>query len=376
MVTLFLAGDVMTGRGIDQILPHPSEPEIFEDDIKFAPAYIMLAENANGPMPCRVPFEYVWGDALHELERQRPDARIVNLETAVTALGKPEPKGINYRMNPANGGVLAAAKLDCCVIANNHILDWGERGLLDTLRVLESVGILTAGAGLNLSEASEPAIINVSPSGRVLVFGLGAECSGIPPFWEAGTHTPGIRLLPDFSDETAQGLASQILPQKRPGDIVVLSIHWGSNWGYSIPAAHEAFARALIDEGACDILHGHSSHHARPMEVYKGKLILYGCGDFINDYEGISGHEDYRGDLAPMYLAEIDEEDGILQKLTIVLFQMHRFRLRYANETDVLWFQKRMNHCSQQLGVRLTLNGDASLSLAGSQHEHPRRKLR
>ncbi|MGA7325694.1 MAG: CapA family protein [Rhodomicrobium sp.] len=376
MVTLFLAGDVMTGRGIDQILPHPGEPEIYEDDIKFAPSYIMLAERANGPIPSPVPFEYVWGNALKELDRRQPDARIVNLETAVTAAGKPEPKGINYRMNPANLPALSAAKLDCCVIANNHILDWGELGLLDTLSAVGSAGILTAGAGHDLREASQPAIIQVGPPRRVLVFGLGSECSGTPPYWAAETHTPGLHFLPDFSIETAQALASEILPLKQLGDIIVLSIHWGSNWGYVIPEAHQAFARALIDEGACDILHGHSSHHARPMEVYKGRLILYGCGDFINDYEGISGHEEYRGDLVPMYLAEIDEEDGFLEKLTIVLFQMHRFRLRYASESDVLWFQKRMNDCNQHFGLRLIHTADASLSVAGRRHEHQRRKIR
>jgi poly-gamma-glutamate capsule biosynthesis protein CapA/YwtB (metallophosphatase superfamily) len=73
------------------------------------------------------------------------------------------------------------------------------------------------------------------------------------------------------------------------GDIVVASIHWGGNWGYRIPSAHIAFAHALIDKSQVDVIHGHSSHHPIGLEVYKGKLVIYGCGDFINDYEGISG---------------------------------------------------------------------------------------
>jgi poly-gamma-glutamate synthesis protein (capsule biosynthesis protein) len=229
------------------------------------------------------------------------------------------------------------------VLSNNHVLDWGVGGLLDTLEAVRGAGILTAGAGRNLAEASTPAIIQVAPSCRVLVFGLGLDTSGIPPFWAATQHRPGVNFLCDLSQETAQALASEVLSRRQPGDIAVISIHWGSNWGYHIVPEQEDFARTLIDLGACDILHGHSSHHTRAIEIYRRKLILYGCGDFINDYEGIRGHEELRGDLLPMYLANIDECDGTLDTLEIILFKMRRFRLRRAPRQDVQWFQSRMN---------------------------------
>jgi len=305
----------MTGRGIDQILPHPCDPQIYEGHLRSALDYAGLAEAAHGAIRRPVSFDYIWGGALAELDQRKPHARIVNLETAVTENGKPEPKGINYRMNPANVPVLTAAGIDCCVLSNNHVLDWGEAGLLDTLAAVKGAGILTAGAGCNLGQASRPAIIEAGPSSRILVFGLGLENSGIPGRWAAGADRAGVRLLPDLSHETAQGLAAEVLAQKQPGDIVVLSIHWGSNWGYKITAAQKAFAHTVIDPGACDIVHGHSSHHARPIEIYRQKLILYGCGDFIDDYEGIPGYEEYRGDLAPMYLPELNEANGTLSVL-------------------------------------------------------------
>ena len=84
---------------------------------------------------------------------------------------------------------------------------------------------------------------------------------------------------------------------ERPGDVFVVSLHWGGNWGYGIPPAQADFAHALIDEAGVDVVWGHSSHHAKGIEVYHGKLVLYGAGDLINDYEGIAGHEEFRGDL-------------------------------------------------------------------------------
>lgn len=363
MIKLFLAGDVMTGRGIDQILPYPCEPAIYENNLRSALDYVALAERAGGIIRRPAGFDYIWGAALGELSRRKPHVRIVNLETAATTSGTPEPKGINYRMNPANIPVLAIAEIDCCVLSNNHVRDWGEAGLIDTLQTPKGAGILTAGAGRNLAEASQPAIVKVKPHHRVLVFGFGLQSSGIPGHWAAAADHAGVRLLPDLSKEAAEMLASEVLSQKQPGDIVVLSVHWGSNWGYEVTSSHQAFAHAVIDLGACDILHGHSSHHARPVEIYKGKLILYGCGDFINDYEGISGFEEFRDDLTAMYLPGVDEANGRLSSLTIILFQIQLFSLHHASLHDVQWFQSGLNRISRDFGTRFLLNRDATVGL-------------
>ena len=122
LLNLFLCGDVMTGRAIDQILPHPGNPQLHEPYIRDAHDYVRLAEPTNGPVKRPVQFDYPWGDALAELERVMPDVRVINLETAITVSDRYRPKGINYRMHPENIGCLMAAGVDCCALANNHVL--------------------------------------------------------------------------------------------------------------------------------------------------------------------------------------------------------------------------------------------------------------
>jgi poly-gamma-glutamate capsule biosynthesis protein CapA/YwtB (metallophosphatase superfamily) len=185
-LALFLCGDVMLGRGIDQILPHPGDPLLREPYVGSAKHYVQLAEQANGPIPAPVDFSYVWGDALDELRRAAPQARIVNLETSLTKGRDYAPRGINYRMNPENIACLTAAGVDCCVLANNHVLDFGAAGLCETLEVLKRACIPSAGAGRDAAEARAPSVIEVRNGVRVLVFAFGCSSSGISPEWAAG----------------------------------------------------------------------------------------------------------------------------------------------------------------------------------------------
>jgi len=172
-VRLFLCGDVMLGRGVDQVLAHPSDPTLHEAFVHSALDYVHLAEAANGATPRAVAPDYVWGDALTELDRAKPQARIINLETSVTKSDAYFPKGINYRMNPENVGVLSPALIDCCVLANNHVLDFGREGLIETIETLHRAGLRTAGAGRDASEAAAPAVIDLPDAGRVLIFAFG-----------------------------------------------------------------------------------------------------------------------------------------------------------------------------------------------------------
>ena len=280
--TLFLCGDVMTGRGLDQVLPHPGDPVLHEGYATSARDYVALAEKANGPIPRPVEFGYIWGDALAEWARIAPDLRIVNLETAVTTRDEwQRGKGIHYRMHPANVPCLTAAGIDCCVLANNHALDWGEAGLVETLETLRRSGLQYVGAGRDQAEAAAPAVLPTA-HGRVLVFSFGVASSGIPLGWAAGRGRPGVNLLPDLSRTTLQRIAARVNAIKRPADTVVASIHWGGNWGYAIPPGHRPFAHGLIDQCEVDAVHGHSSHHPLGIEVYRDRPILYGCGDFLN----------------------------------------------------------------------------------------------
>jgi poly-gamma-glutamate synthesis protein (capsule biosynthesis protein) len=362
---LFLCGDVMLGRGIDQILRHPSEPRLYEPQADSALTYVLLAEvGGNRRIPRLVAPTYVWGDSLAVLRDEKPAARIINLETAITTSDDYAMKGINYRMHPGNIDCLTAARIDGCVLANNHVLDWGRGGLLETLATLRRAGIRYAGAGHDAAEAAAPAILPVAGGGRLLIFGFAAITSGVPREWAAEAARPGVNLLPDLSAETAARLAETARTQRRPGDLLIASVHWGGNWGYDIPDTQRAFAHALVD-GGFDIVHGHSSHHAKGIEVYREKLILYGCGDFINDYEGISGYEEFRGDLAVMYLPRLDGADGRLLSLDMVPMRMRQFRLRRPSGEDATWLYETLARESAQLGARLHPGADGRFSIGG-----------
>src|SRR5262245_57535258 len=182
----------MTGRGVDQILGRPSSPEIHEVSVRDARNYVGLAERASGPIPRSVSPAYIWGDALAELERAAPDARIVNLEVSVTSSAESwKDKGITYRMHPANVACLTAARISVCALANNHVLDYSHSGLAETLDTLAAAGLKTAGAGRNVAEAQRPAVVEGPGGGRVIVFALGSETSGIPPDWAATDERSG-----------------------------------------------------------------------------------------------------------------------------------------------------------------------------------------
>jgi poly-gamma-glutamate capsule biosynthesis protein CapA/YwtB (metallophosphatase superfamily) len=257
-IKIFMCGDIMTGRGIDQVLPHLSDPLIHESYLKNARGYVTLAEAANGPIRQPVSFGYIWGDALAELKRAAPDVSLINLETSITASNDFwKGKGIHYRMNPQNIASLTAANIDVCALANNHVLDWG----------------------------------------------------------------------------------------------------------YHIPRRQTEFAHRLIDDGGVDIVHGHSSHHVKAIEVYKSKLILYGCGDFLNDYEGISGYEEFRADLSLMYFATLDVSTGNLLDLQMAAMQIRRFQIQRASQADTRWLGETLNREGRPFGTRVIMHTNSHLAL-------------
>jgi poly-gamma-glutamate capsule biosynthesis protein CapA/YwtB (metallophosphatase superfamily) len=363
-VTLCVAGDVMTGRGIDQVLPHPGDPAIFEHYSRSALDYVQLAERVNGPIPRPVDFAWIWGEALDLLDAAGPDVRIVNLETAVTRHGSPWPrKGIQYRMHPANVPCLAAAGIDCCVLANNHVLDWGYAGFDETLASLAQAGLSIAGAGTNLAAAQAPAVLDLPGQGRVLVFAAGLHSSGIPMAWAARPDGAGVHLLPDLTEHSLRDMARLVQEHRQPGDTVVVSLHWGGNWGYAIPEEHTRFARALIDTAGVDLVHGHSSHHPLGIEVYRGRPILYGCGDLIDDYEGISGYEQYRTELALLYLVTLAHPGGELVALEMVPLRRHRFRLVRASPEAIDWLGSRLDRECRLHGARVAQSERETLLL-------------
>jgi poly-gamma-glutamate capsule biosynthesis protein CapA/YwtB (metallophosphatase superfamily) len=266
-------------------------------------------------------------------------------------------------MHPANVSCLTAAGIDCCTLANNHVLDWGREGLVETLATLRGAGLATAGAGETAAEATAPAVLATRGPGRVLVWAWGSTTSGIPLAWGAGRERPGVALLPDLSAATARRLGAAIRRRRRPEDLVVVSIHWGGNWGYDVPDEQRELAHALIEEGEVDLVHGHSSHHAKGIEVFRGRPILYGCGDFVNDYEGIGGHERYRSELVLGYLVTMDSTTHRLVALEMLPFHRRRFRLTRAAPDEIRWLREVLDRESGALGAGVDAGSEGRLVL-------------
>jgi poly-gamma-glutamate capsule biosynthesis protein CapA/YwtB (metallophosphatase superfamily) len=355
VLEVMLGGDVMTGRGIDQILAFPAGPELFEEYIRDARDYVALAEQKHGAIPRSVPFDYPWGDALADL--RGADVRIVNLETSVTSSGEAWPgKGINYRMAPRNVGCLTAAGLDLVSLANNHVLDWGRQGLVETLETLQRAHVRTAGAGRNLEEAEDVAVCAARGGRRVLLLAVSEPGSGVPFSWEATAGVPGVVVLRALDDDAASAVARRAERVRRSGDVVIVSIHWGTNWGYEVEPAYVQFAHALIEHGV-DVVFGHSSHHPRPIEIHRGKPIFYGCGDLLNDYEGIARYRAWRQDLVLLYRLRFGHERSDIE-LQLRPLMIRKMRLEHASEADAGWLMEALGGCSRPFGTEIFKRAD------------------
>jgi poly-gamma-glutamate capsule biosynthesis protein CapA/YwtB (metallophosphatase superfamily) len=246
---LLLVGDVMIGRVVNETL--------------------------RGVAP-----GYPWGDTKYLFRES--DWRACNLECVISDLGTPwsaTPKVFHFRSDAKNVAVLKEAGIDAVSLANNHTLDFGYAAMNQMLELLDHAGIGHAGAGPNLGASTQPAICDVKGTKIGLV-----AFTDNQPEWEAGSDRAGVFYLPiDADDERARLLLRTVHEAKRAVDILVVSAHWGPNWGYAPLAGHVKFGRHLIDAGA-DIVFGHSAHVFQGIELYKGRPILYCTGNYVDDY--------------------------------------------------------------------------------------------
>jgi poly-gamma-glutamate synthesis protein (capsule biosynthesis protein) len=355
-IRLALCGDVMLGRGIDQILPHPGDPTLYGPYADNAKGYVRLAERKHGPIPATRGFDYVWGDALAEFEAFAPDLRLINLETAITAQGKPWPrKPIQYRMNPQNIDVLRCAKIDFCSLANNHIMDWGYVSMGQTAKTLATAGIAWAGCGRNRARAAAPSILTVSGKGRAIVVSLTTPSGHAPAQWAADAERPGVNFVETNGrglDEIKQSVAGM----KSPGDILIASIHAGRNFGHDIEPAERRVFHRLIDELGFDLIHCHSSHHVKAIELHAGRPILYGTGDVINDYEGITpsaSEASYCPDFGTIAFARFSAATGACSELFLRATRLRRLRVQRADADETATVCTILNRESAQFGTRI-----------------------
>lgn len=239
----------------------------------------MLGRGVNEALK-KAPPVYPWGDTLPILARA--DWRLANLECALSDRGEPwtaTPKIFHFRSDLKNIEVLKAAQIDAVSLANNHVLDYGERALRDTLGVLGENNIGFAGAGADEPAAKRPFLM----TRHGMKLGLVAFTDN-EPAWAATAKTPGVFYAPaELTAPPTQKLLELVRQLRAAVEVLIVSAHWGSNWGYYPEAGQPALARALIDAGA-DIVYGHSAHVFRGLEIYRRKLIIYSAGDFLDDY--------------------------------------------------------------------------------------------
>jgi poly-gamma-glutamate synthesis protein (capsule biosynthesis protein) len=164
-----------------------------------------------------------------------------------------------------------------------------------------------------------------------------------------------VAFIDDVSPQNAAVVAAHIDRHRQGDDVVIVSLHWGANWGYELSPQERAFAQSLIVEAGADIVHGHSSHHPKGIEIHRGKPIFYGCGDFLNDYEGISGYESYRGDLSLLYLVTLSRSQRACQGAEMLPFRIRRFRLETATAEEANWLRQRMDRECRRFGGGVTL---------------------
>lgn len=283
-----------------------------------------------------MPFISIWGNLLPLIKKN--DLNIINLETALTHSAAIVPKVFNFKADPYKADALVKASIHIANLANNHILDYSEEGLLETLSTLDQVEIKHTGAGRNIAEASLPAIAEV----RGIKIGV-LGCTDNEPGWLATERKPGVKFL-RVGD--IQSIQSDILKLRQEVDLLIFSIHWGPNMVEKPLKEHIQFAHTLIDLGV-DLIHGHSAHIFQGVEIYKGKLILYDTGDFVDDY-----YVDpiLRNDRSFLFLVKCSKEKILELKLIPVIIE--ECQVNKAEADDALQAIKRMQMLSKQLNTQ------------------------
>ncbi len=209
------------------------------------------------------------------------DLFVVNLECPYTDSTEKLPKNFNFRARPELVNVLTAGRVGVVSLANNHMMDYGAQGLLDTLTALEAARIPFFGAGRDLAEARRPALLTV---GGLRVAFLGYFFLGTrniePREVYATDTTPGV--AGHFSDVDAMErmLREDIASAKAQADLVLPFFHWGIE-GNTTPEPYQVrLAHAAIDAGAAGVLGSHP-HVLQAMELYQGRPVLYSLGNFV-----------------------------------------------------------------------------------------------
>ena len=297
---------------------------------------VMLGRLVNEKMSM-TDYTYPWGETIGLL--RKTDINIINLETTLTTSTKKVPKVFNFKAGPDKVQSLIEAKIDVCNLANNHILDFSEEGLIETILTLDKAGIKHVGAGVNRQKAVEPAVIKKK---NITVGIIGFTDN--EPGWEAKENKAGTNYVRVGDIGKVE---KQIKKLRDEVDILVFTIHWGPNMRRRPTKEFRNFARKVVDAGV-DIFHGHSAHIFQGIEIYKKKLILYDTGDFVDDYYV---DPSLRNDLSLLYLIEVDK-DG-LEKVELVPVLISRMQVNKATGGNYRRIVLRIRNLSKEFGTTI-----------------------
>lgn len=310
-------GDVMIGRGVDAILATRG-------------------------------YSYVWGNTLPLL--RSTDLNIANLETTLTTSEKEVFKVFTFKASPDRIKCLNDANITAVNLANNHILDYDEEGLMETIAVLDAAGIQHTGAGKNDVAANAPAIINRN---EISLAVLG--CTDNEPGWKASNKKCGTHYVDVSNKNDRRSILQAIEQLKQQNNHVIVSIHWGPNLKEYPDEAFVSFAQEMIDHGA-SLIHGHSAHNFQGIEVFRNKLILYDTGDFVDDYVV---HAVVRNDHSFFFMVTFSKEKIVKINLEPVLISNYQVNL--AREESSRWSLERMQELSEKFGTNI-MNGEVLLA--------------
>jgi poly-gamma-glutamate synthesis protein (capsule biosynthesis protein) len=299
---------------------------------------VMLGRLVNETLKTAPP-DYPWGNVLSVF--QKADVRIANIECVISDLGNPwtvTPKVFRFRSDAKNIEALRIAQINAVSLANNHSLDFEYEAMFEMIKLLDEAGISHAGAGANLEEASRPALWETNG----IRIGLIAFTDNEPD-WGATDHRPGIFYLPiDREDGRAKRLFEIVHDTQKEVDLLIVSAHWGPNWGHRPRRNHIPFGHALIDRGA-DIVFGHSCHVFQGIEIYQGRLILYSTGDFIDDY---AVDEVERNDESFIFMVQMEKEK--ITRLHLYPTLVRNFQARLAVRSEAPKIARKMkNLCAE-----------------------------
>lgn len=284
---------------------------------------------------------------------QRADLAIVNLECALTDAGPPpnaRPKAFRFMAPPRAVESLERAGVGLVSLANNHAMDAGAPGLLDTLKLLDAHGIAHAGAGRNLQEARGPAVVERGGT-RI---GMVAFCDHQADF-AATDDSPGIAYVDLRKKQALETIGESLAELRRVADTRILSFHWGPNMVERPSTNLVQIAHAAVEAGA-HLVFGHSAHVFQGIEFYGGAPILYAAGDLVDDYRVDA---DLRNDLSLLF--ELELEANRVRRIRLHPVRIERCRTAPAEGEDARFILERARRLCGDFGTVVASEGDTGL---------------